>query len=132
MRNPAFDLHNEDAPEGGGEKAIRPDDVARARAAILSRDLYGDLARLFSALADPTRAGIVHVLAHQELCTADLALVLGLRRPATSQHLRLLRQLRIVRSRRDGHMVLYSLDDVHIADLLGRSVEHLRESPHHP
>ncbi len=70
---------------------------------------------------------MVHVLAHQELCPADLALTLGLHRPAASQHLRVLKQLRIVRSRREGRLVLYSLDDAHVAELLSRALEHARE-----
>jgi ArsR family transcriptional regulator, lead/cadmium/zinc/bismuth-responsive transcriptional repressor len=128
MRNREIYLRNTASrPSGDSEGGIRPDDVARARAAVLGRDVYRDLATLFGALADPTRASIVHVLAHQELCTADLALTLGLHRPAASQHLRLLRQLRIVRARREGRLVLYSLDDAHIADLLGRGLEHLLE-----
>lgn len=131
MRNREINLRKTRRGRAGDdERAIRPDDVVRARAALLDRRLYHDLATLFAALADPTRASIVHVLSRQELCTADLALTLGLHRPAASQHLRVLRQLRIVRSRREGRLVLYSLDDVHVADLLDRSLEHLQEPPH--
>jgi DNA-binding transcriptional ArsR family regulator len=133
MRNPAMPLRKPATRDGRSAKqqGIRPDDVARARGALLDADVYRELANLFAALADPTRASIVHILAHQELCTADLALTLGLHRPATSQHLRLLRQLRIVRSRREGRLVLYSLDDAHVADLLVGSIEHIREEKHH-
>jgi ArsR family transcriptional regulator, lead/cadmium/zinc/bismuth-responsive transcriptional repressor len=123
MRNREINLRNTVAQEEG----IRSDDVARARAVLLDHETYADLSSLFAALADPTRAAIVHLLAHQELCTADLALTLGLHRPATSQRLRQLRQLRIVRSRRDGRLVLYSLDDTHITDLLTRGLAHVRE-----
>lgn len=123
MRNREYHVRNAVALQEG----IRPGDVARARAVLLGRDAYAGLATLFGALADPTRARIVHVLAHQELCTADLALTLGLHRPAASQHLRQLRQLRIVRTRREGRLVLYSLDDAHVVDLLTRGLDHVRE-----
>jgi ArsR family transcriptional regulator, lead/cadmium/zinc/bismuth-responsive transcriptional repressor len=122
MRNSAINMHQ------AREEGIRPADVARGREAVLDDKIYKEAASLFGALADPTRARIVHVLAHQELCTADLALTLGLRRPAASQHLRLLRQLRIVRTRREGRLVFYSLDDSHVVDLLGGGIEHVRES----
>ena len=57
------------------------------------------MAQLFRALADPTRAKIVHALVHQDMTTSGLAALLGMSLPAISQHLRLLRMLRIVRSR---------------------------------
>ncbi len=127
MRNTAINLQKSKLQSSAVEAAVRPEDVQRAREALLPAGAYGDLASLFSALGDPTRAAMVHVLAHQELCPADLALTLGLHRPAASQHLRVLKQLRIVRSRREGRLVLYSLDDAHVADLLNRALEHSRE-----
>lgn len=130
MRNREIGLRKSQATGVGVEGAIRPQDVARARALRLPLEVYGSLAGLFSALGDPTRAAMVHLLAHQELCTADLALSLGLHRPAASQHLRVLRQLRIVKPRREGRLVFYSLDDAHVAELLTRSLEHVREANH--
>lgn len=128
MRNREINLRKSRAQRPSQGRAIRPKDVARAREVRLPTPVYRGLADLFRAIADPSRAAIVHLLAHQELCNADLALTLGLHRPAVSQHLRVLRQLRIVRSRREARLVLYSLDDAHIADLLNRSLDHVREA----
>src|SRR5256885_16738472 len=85
---------------------VHPDDVGRARALLAPDDTYIGLSGLFAALADTTRVKLVHVLLRQELCTCDLAATLGVSESATSQHLRLLRALRLVRSRRAGK-VLY-------------------------
>ncbi|MDB5073980.1 MAG: ArsR family transcriptional regulator, partial [Chloroflexi bacterium] len=87
-------------------------------------EVYGELAALFGALADPTRAKIVHALLQAELCTCDLAAVVGISESGTSQHLRVLRSLRLVKSRRAGKFVYYSLDDAHIALLVRIGLTH--------
>ena len=128
MRNQEIHLRKAGASgDRGAAEAVHPEAVMRAQEMLLDRDLYRDLATMFGALSDPARASIVHLLAHQELCTADLALTLGFHRPAVSQHLRLLRQLRLVRSRREGRVVLYSLDDAHVAEVLTCGMDHVRE-----
>jgi DNA-binding transcriptional ArsR family regulator len=99
--------------------------VAVARAAQASDDVYAGMASLFGALADPTRARIVHALLASELCTHDLALVAGVSESGVSQHLRILRDLRLVKSRRAGKFVFYSLDDEHIVLLVGVGLRHL-------
>jgi len=96
--------------------------------AILEDDaVYTDLAAIFGALGDPTRAKIVHLLLHGELCTGDIATAVGVTDSAVSQHLRLLRSLRLIRSRRDGKFVYHGLDDAHIALLLQTGLTHHRE-----
>jgi len=97
----------------------------RARALLAGDETYVDLSSLFAALADTTRVKLVHVLLAQELCTCDLAATLGVSESATSQHLRLLRALRLVRSRRAGKVVYHSLDDEHIALLVRVGLVHL-------
>ena len=104
---------------------VHEDDVTRARALLAGDDTYVHLAGLFSALADTTRVRLVHVLLRQELCTCDLAATLGVSESATSQHLRLLKTLRLVRSRRAGRVVYHSLDDEHIAALIRVGLVHL-------
>jgi DNA-binding transcriptional ArsR family regulator len=99
--------------------------VRRARALLSDEETYVDLSSLFAALADTTRVKLVHVLLRQELCTCDLAATLGVSESATSQHLRLLRALRLVRSRRAGKVVYHSLDDEHIAALIRVGLVHL-------
>lgn len=99
--------------------------VRRGRGALLSEDSYTLLAETFRSLADPSRAKIVHGLLEQDLCTCDLAAIVCLSEPAVSQHLRLLRALRLVKTRREGKKVYYSLADAHVRHLLRVSLQHL-------
>lgn len=100
---------------------------AQAGQRLLEKEhLYLDLADTFRALADGSRAKILHFLLHQELCTEDLANIVGISQPAVSQHLRLLRTRQVVRGRRVGRRVFYSLDDAHVRDLLSLTLSHLR------
>jgi len=94
---------------------------------LLPVELSTAVAELFRALADPTRERIVYALVHQDLTTSGLATLLGMNPPTISQHLRLLRTLRIVKPRREGQLVYYSLDDDHIRLLITLSLNHLRE-----
>jgi DNA-binding transcriptional ArsR family regulator len=95
------------------------------RAVVTADPVYGELAALFGALSDPTRAHIVHLLLQGELCTGDIAQLLRVTDSAVSQHLRVLRALRLVRSRRDGKFIYHSLDDEHVALLLRVGLTHL-------
>ncbi len=92
-----------------------------------SKSTYERLAETFGALADPTRARIVHLLLEQERCTEELAGMVQVSEPAVSQHLRLLRRLGLVGSRREGRYVYYRLDDDHVASLVRTSLAHLAE-----
>ena len=87
----------------------------------------GRVAETFRALADSSRVRIVDALLHQELCTSDLAALLEMSEPAVSQHLRILRMLRIVRAHRHGRRVFYALDDQHVRSLLTMSMDHLHD-----
>lgn len=101
--------------------------VQEARRVLLDELTADRLAQTFSALADPTRVRILSALAGVEgLCVGDLAAVLGMSMSAVSHQLRMLRELRVVRRRRDGKHVYYALDDEHIADLFQRGLEHIR------
>lgn len=113
-------------------QAANPESVARARGRLLADEAYVDLAETFRALADSTRAKIVHALVDQTLCVCDLAQVVGVSEPAVSQHLRLLRALRIVRGRREGKMVYYALEDDHVRTLLGLALSHRDDVDVHP
>lgn len=104
---------------------LHPQAVQQARSLLQAPETYQDLAALFGALADPTRAKIIHALLHQELCSCDLAAVVGISKSGASQHLRVLRSLHLVKVRRAGKFVYYSLDDAHIALLLQVGLTHL-------
>jgi len=109
-------------------RSVHPDRVDAARRRLLDDAAYVDLAETFRALGDSTRSKIVHALIEQSLCVCDLAQVVGVSEPAVSQHLRLLRSLRIVRGRRAGKMVYYALEDAHVRSLLAMALGHRDES----
>jgi DNA-binding transcriptional ArsR family regulator len=98
--------------------------VEQAREKLLDDQVYASLAETFGALADSNRAKIIYSLLGQELCVCDIACVVGISESAVSQHLRILRTLRLVRQRKDGRMMYYSLNDDHIRTLLDVCLEH--------
>lgn len=104
-----------------------PARTTRGRARLPDARTQLALADTFRALADPTRVSIALSLLRQELCTCDLAAITGVSESAVSQHLRILRQLRLVKSRRAGRMVFYSLDDLHIRILLTVCLHHIHD-----
>jgi DNA-binding transcriptional ArsR family regulator len=108
---------------------IDPKAVAFVQQRGLSAPLIESLSRLFSAVSDPTRLRILHALTvTKELCVCDLAVIADLSVSAVSHQLRLLRDRNLVRARRDGRMVYYSLADDHVRDLIAIGVEHANES----
>ena len=86
-----------------------------------------DMAETFKLLSDPTRLKLVHALSRGELCVCDLASMLGVGSTAVSNHLRLLRSMRLVNYRREGKMAYYSLADDHITRLLAECLDHVQE-----
>jgi DNA-binding transcriptional ArsR family regulator len=83
------------------------------------------LAETFKALSDPTRVRIVSLLAQDELCVCDVAAALDMSQSAVSHQLRTLRDLRLVRWRRDGRQIFYTLDDEHVGDLFQLGLDHV-------
>lgn len=90
-------------------------------------DLY-ELADLFKLFGDSTRLGILWALSEAEMCVCDLCALLKMKQPAVSHQLKNLKQSRIVKARRDGKIVYYSLEDEHIRRLLNLGMEHTQES----
>jgi len=90
-------------------------------------DLY-ELADLFKLFGDSTRLGILWALSESEMCVCDLCALLKMKQPAVSHQLKNLKQSRIVKARRDGKIVYYSLEDEHIRKLLNLGMEHTQES----
>ena len=102
---------------------IDPEKVAFVQTKAMPEQTVERLSQLFSALSDPTRLKILHALTvTEELCVCDLAAVAELSVSAVSHQLRLLRDRDLVRARRDGRMVFYSVADDHIAVLMGTGV----------
>ncbi len=85
------------------------------------------LSALFKVLGDETRTKIIHLLSLETLCVTHIARVMGMTEPAVSHHLRLLKAHRLVKFRREGKMVFYTLDDDHIVNLITQAREHYRE-----
>ncbi len=85
------------------------------------------LVETFRALGDPTRVRILDALSRAELCVCDIAGLLDVSESAISHQLRLLRSLRLVKSRREGRHIFYTLDDHHIVKLFAAGLEHVEE-----
>jgi DNA-binding transcriptional ArsR family regulator len=101
--------------------------VRKIRAELVAPEAVQGLAETFSALGDPTRVRILDALSHGELCVCDLAAVLRVSQSAVSHQLRLLRNIRLVRPRREGRIVFYSLDDQHIMSIFKQTLQHVEE-----
>ena len=111
-----------------------PGTVARRRAARsgtppLSADTAQALADTFRVLGDPTRIRLIAAMAVAERCVGDLASLVGMSESAVSHQLRMLRAARLVRTRRAGRQVFYTLDDGHILALFQQGLSHVHE-PH--
>jgi len=87
-----------------------------------------DLAYFFKLFGDGTRLGILWALSESEMCVCDLCALLKMKQPAVSHQLKNLKQSRIVKSRREGKMVYYALDDEHIRQLLNLGMAHVQEA----
>jgi ArsR family transcriptional regulator len=90
------------------------------------REAIYSMAETFKLLGDPTRLKLVHALSRGELCVCDLAAMLGVGSTAVSNHLRLLRSMRLVSYRREGKMAYYALADDHLTRLLAECLDHVQ------
>lgn len=116
--------------------AIDPEAVAQAQAEAPSEDVLALVVETFKALADTTRARILYALIRGPLCVRDLAILVGVSESAVSHQLRLLRDRRLVKPRRDGNVIYYTIDDHHLAELFREAeyhADHVRSGhPDHP
>ncbi|MCG8470934.1 MAG: metalloregulator ArsR/SmtB family transcription factor [Desulfobacterales bacterium] len=101
--------------------------VAQVQEKMQDDELLFHLADLFKALGDSTRVRILHALSFSELCVCDIASLLGMSSSAVSHQLRVLRGQRIVKYRKEGKNVIYSLDDTHVANLMDQGLRHVCE-----
>ena len=106
---------------------IHPEKVALARASLPEGSLLRDVAEFFRILGDPTRIKIINTLAVDEMCVCDLCAALDMSQSAVSHQVKTLKQARMVRYRREGKVVYYSLDDAHVAAIYESGLGHLRE-----
>ncbi len=90
-------------------------------------DQLYDLAEVFKVFGDSTRIKILYVLFEAELCVCDIAQLLNMTQSAISHQLRILKQNRLVKNRRDGKSVFYSLADSHVKTIISQGMEHIQE-----
>ena len=89
-------------------------------------ELY-DLAEIFKVFGDSTRIKILYVLFEQEMCVCDIAQLLNMTQSAISHQLKILKQSRLVKNRREGKAVFYSLADGHVRSIINQGLEHIKE-----
>jgi len=106
---------------------IDEEKVARVSAAMISDETAVDLSALYKAMGDLTRVKIIFALSQDELCVCDIASVVGISQSAASHQLRILRNLKLVKYRKEGKIAYYSLDDEHMLHLLEEGLSHVKE-----
>jgi ArsR family transcriptional regulator len=115
------------APDSCEAPHLDSRDTAARKLALMPARAVEALADTFRVLGDPTRVRIVDALAGGQLCVCDIATLVGMSESAVSHQLRVLRSMRLVRARRAGRLVYYTLDDYHIIELLRLAVTHVQE-----
>lgn len=106
---------------------VHDDVVKKVMAEMPEESVLYDLAELFKIFGDTTRIRILYALFEAELCVCDIAQLLSLSQTAVSHQLRLLKGSKLVKSRRDGKTVFYSLADDHVRSIIGQGMEHVEE-----
>lgn len=101
--------------------------VDRVNREMPEEELLFDLAELFKIFGDSTRVKILFVLFEAEMCVCDIAQLLGMTQSAISHQLRSLKQAKLVKSRREGKTVFYSLADGHVSTILNQGMDHVQE-----
>lgn len=109
------------------ETRVHEDNVARAQAAMPSEESLMALADVYKVFGDTTRVRILFALLQSEECVCDIARLLEMTPSAISHQLRVLKQARLIRARRDGKTVYYALADAHVEKILGQGMEHVCE-----
>jgi DNA-binding transcriptional ArsR family regulator len=106
---------------------IHEDVVEEVRKQMPKEEALLDLADLFKVFGDSTRVKIISALLHAEMCVCDIAALLGMTKSSISHQLRALRQTKLVKNRRDGKVVFYSLDDEHVGAIFATGLVHVCE-----
>jgi ArsR family transcriptional regulator, lead/cadmium/zinc/bismuth-responsive transcriptional repressor len=106
---------------------IHTDAVDEVKRRMPNSEVIVKVAEAFKILGDGTRVRILYALSRRELCVCDISVLLGMSQSAVSHQLRLLRDADLVRFRKEGKVVWYSLADSHVMELIGAGMEHARE-----
>lgn len=110
-----------------GIRMIHEDIVDRVKRQMPEKELSGGLADFFKLFGDPSRISILWALSKAEMCVCDLCALLGMKQSAVSHQLKILKHSRIVKNRRDGKVIYYTLDDDHIEGVLKLGMSHILE-----
>lgn len=108
-------------------QCIHEESVQAVREKMINDEIFYELADLFKTLGDSTRIKMLFALMQRELCVCDLAVVIGASDSAVSHQLRVLRSQKLVKFRREGKILYYSLADDHIRSLFAQGLEHVTE-----
>ncbi|MDD6570976.1 MAG: metalloregulator ArsR/SmtB family transcription factor [Thermoflexaceae bacterium] len=119
--------HNEERVECCEFISVHEDIVKKVTEHLPDEELLYNLADFFKVFADSTRIKILYVLSQSEMCVCDIAQLLNATQSAVSHQLRTLKQMQLVKARRDGKTVFYSLADDHIQTILKQGMEHILE-----
>ncbi len=104
---------------------VHKDAVEQVRSEMITDHYVGDMADFFKILGDPTRIRIMWALDRRELCVCDLCEILNMTKSAISHQLNSLRKAKLVKYRREGKNVFYSLDDQHVNSIIEIAIDHL-------
>lgn len=107
---------------------IHEDLVNKVKDAFPTNDQIALLAEFFKVFGDPTRIKILTALSEGEICVCDIAYLLGMTQSAISHQLRVLKQARLVKSRKEGKVVFYMLDDEHVKQIMDQGLVHISEA----
>lgn len=107
---------------------IHEDIVNTVKGKMPNEENLYDLAELFKVFGDSTRIKILCALAEAEMCVCDISVLLNMTQSAISHQLRVLKQARLVKNRKDGKVVYYSLDDAHVKQIFDQGLNHINES----
>lgn len=106
---------------------VHEDIVKQVTGSLPDEEQLYNLADFFKVFADSTRIKILYVLSQSEMCVCDIAQLLSATQSAISHQLRILKQMHLVKARRDGKTIFYSLADGHIQTILNQGMEHINE-----
>lgn len=106
---------------------IHEDIVNKVKGQMPQEEILYDLAELFKVFGDSTRIKILWALDEAELCVCDIAFLLNMTQSAISHQLRALKQAKLVKNRREGKVIYYSLDDEHVKRIFEQGLTHIRE-----
>lgn len=126
-KNTFADAMDEELKAAAAEETSNPDIVKAVAEKLPDEELLYDVAELFKVFGDSTRVRIICALFESEMCVCDIAGVLNMTQSAISHQLRVLKQARLVKYRREGKTVFYSLADKHIQTIFDQAFEHIME-----